>query len=157
MSITVNTITLSMRFTNENRTSIKIWVITSCNKSIECKFYYLCVCVCVRVVRAVREWLTAELGGLRGGDGLAEHGVQLDDLLVLDAAHVRRVGVGARARHVAQLAAQRRRARRAPRQRRRAGRRQLHGRLLLLVLLALQVLLVRLRTQHEPSMWRHLG
>lgn len=84
-----------------------------------------------------------ELGGLGGGDGLAEHGVQLDDLLVLDAAHVRRVGVGARARDVTQLAAQRA-ARRAPRRARRARRRQLHRRLLLLVLLALQVLLVRL-------------
>lgn len=83
-----------------------------------------------------------QLGGLGGGDGLAQHGVQLDHLLVLDAAHVRRVRVGAGARHVAQLAAQRRRAGRA---RAAAAARQLDGRLLLLVLLPLQVLLVGLR------------
>lgn len=87
----------------------------------------------------------SELGGLGGGDGLAQHGVQLDDLLVLDAAHVRRVGVGAGAGDVAQLAAQRAAARAAQRARRGAGGRQLHGGLLLLVLLALQVLLVGLR------------
>lgn len=88
----------------------------------------------------------AQLGGLGGGDGLAQHGVQLDDLLVLDAAHVRRVGVGAGARDVAQLAAQRAAARAARQRQHRARRRQLHGRLLLLVLLPLQVLLVRLHS-----------
>lgn len=93
-------------------------------------------------VKNIVEHTLSDLGGLVGGDGLAQHGVQLDDLLVLDAAHVRRVGVGARARDVTQLAAQRAAARAAPGRRVRARRRQLHGRLLLLVLLALQVLLV---------------
>lgn len=66
-------------------------------------------------------------------------------LLVLDAAHVRRVGVGAGAGDVTQLAAQRA-ARAAAARRGAARRRQLHRRLLLLVLLPLQVLLVRLHT-----------
>lgn len=104
---------------------------------------------CVRLREAIvkeRRATLAQLGGLGGGDGLAQHGVQLDDLLVLDAAHVRRVGVGAGARDVAQLAAQRAAARAARQRQHRARRRQLHGRLLLLVLLPLQVLLVRLHS-----------
>lgn len=87
----------------------------------------------------------SELGGLGGGDRLAQHGVQLDHLLVLDAAHVRRVGVGAGAGDVAELAAQRAASRAPQRALRGAGGGQLDGGLLLLVLLALQMFLVGLR------------
>lgn len=86
-----------------------------------------------------------QLGRLGGGDGLAQHGVQLHHFLVLDAPHVRGVGVRAGARHVAQLAAQRR-GPAGPRAASATRRRQLNGRLLLLVLLSLEMFLVCLRT-----------
>ena len=79
---------------------------------------------------------------VHGGYRLAELRVQLHHLLVLGAADVGRVRIGAGARHVAQLAAERVAAARGG-----ARGAALHTRLLLLVLLALQMLLVGLRAR----------
>lgn len=99
-----------------------------------------------------REILTAaDLGGLRRRDRLPQHGVQLDDLLMLNAAHVRSVGVGAGASDIAQLTAQRGASCRTAAGRRGACRRQLDCRLLLLMLLPLQMLFVGLRAGARDS------
>lgn len=122
-------------------------ITTSHNRSHSSKLVYIILSSCsyTYFIQNLPPALTSNLSGLGGRNRLPQHGVQLHDLLVLDAADVRGVGVGACARDVTQLAAQRGAAARAPALNGRACRSEFDGCLLLLVLLAFEMLFVGLR------------